>query len=427
MFTKELAVGILILVYGLMISEKVHRTVAVLLGAVMMVGLGVLSESDVIGYIHWEALGLIFGMFIIVAALSRSGFFRWVGLHVLMRTKFNPLMIFVLFSALSGLLAAFMDSITVMMFMAALTIEVCVILEVPVLPFLLSEICAANIGGAATMVGDPPNVLIGTSLGLGFTDFLVNVGPIAIVLFLVNILFLKYFFRKLWVKRDVDTRRIYQEHAELNPFHAVRNLRHMQLTLAVFAFTVTLLVLHQFLDMMVATVAITGATIVLLTSGERSSDIIEKIDWQTLLFLAGLFVVVGGLESVGVLADLAHAIVDVTGGEPILIVSLFLWTMAPVSAFLDNVPFAAAMIPVIREISASVGMQLSTLAWTLAIVSDVSGNATPIGASANVVGISVARKRGVHIHWKEYCRAAFPAMILCIAVANVLIVAMFLL
>lgn len=424
---KGIALGILILVYALMISEKVHRTVAVLMGAVMMVGLGIVGETGVIKYIQWEALGLIFGMFIIVAALSRSGFFRWIGLHTLQKTKFNPILIFVLFSVLSAVLAAFMDSITVMMFMAALIVEVCWILEVPVLPFLLGAICSANIGGAATMVGDPPNVLIGTQLGFTFSDFLIHVGPIAIVMFVANIIFLKYYFSKVWVKKNVDVGKIYREHAELNPFKAVKNLRHMQITLVVFAITVTLLMMHRYLDMMIATISIMGATIVLLTSGDNSSDILDKIDWQTIIFLAGLFVIVGGLQSVGLLEDLANALVSVTGGEPILVVTLMLWTFAPISAFLDNVPFAAAMIPVIQSISQTTGIQLTTLAWTLAIVSDVSGNATPIGSSASVVGVAIARKRGIHIHWKEYCRAAFPAMLLCVAVANVMLVVMYVL
>jgi Na+/H+ antiporter NhaD/arsenite permease-like protein len=197
--------------------------------------------------------------------------------------------------------------------------------------------------------------------------------------------------------------------------------------LVIFAFTVTMLVMHQFLDMMVATVAMIGATMVLLTGGSKAHELVEKIDWHTLLFLAGLFIVVGGLDAVGLLTDFANFIVSSTGGNPIIIVSALLWVFAPISAFLDNVPFAAAMIPVIRTIHETTGMSLDTLAWTLAIVSDVSGNATPIGSSASVVGVSIAKREGVHIGWKEYCRAAFPAMLVCIAVANVMIVVMFIL
>jgi Na+/H+ antiporter NhaD/arsenite permease-like protein len=424
---KGIALGILILVYALMISEKVHRTVAVLMGAAMMVGLGIVSEFQVIKFIHWEALGLIFGMFIIVGALAETGFFRWVGLHALKFTKFNPLKIFVLFSAISAVLAAFMDSITVMIFMATLTIEACRVMDVKPLPFLIAGIASANIGGAATMVGDPPNVLIGTSLGYSFMDFVVNVGPIAVVLFIVNIVLMRHIFRKSFVKHPVDMERLYKEHEELEPFSAIKDLKHMRITLVIFAFTVTMLVMHQFLDMMVATVAMIGATMVLLTGGSKAHELVEKIDWHTLLFLAGLFIVVGGLDAVGLLTDFANFIVSSTGGNPIIIVSALLWVFAPISAFLDNVPFAAAMIPVIRTIHETTGMSLDTLAWTLAIVSDVSGNATPIGSSASVVGVSIAKREGVHIGWKEYCRAAFPAMLVCIAVANVMIVVMFIL
>ncbi|MFH0815253.1 MAG: SLC13 family permease [Methanobacteriota archaeon] len=427
MVEKGIALGILIIVYALMISEKVHRTVAVLMGAAMMVGLGIVSEFQVIKFIHWEALGLIFGMFIIVGALAETGFFRWVGLHALKFTKFNPLKIFILFSVISALLAAFMDSITVMIFMATLTIEACRVMDVKPIPFLIAQIASANIGGAATMVGDPPNVLIGTTLGYSFMDFVVNVGPIAIVLFIVNIVLMRYIFRKSFIKHPVDMDKIYKEHAELVPFSAVKDVRHMRITLAIFAFTVTMLVLHQFLDMVVATVAMIGATLVLLAGGPKAPELVEKIDWHTILFLAGLFIVVGGLDAVGLLTDFARFIVSSTGGNPIIIVSALLWVFAPISAFLDNVPFAAAMIPVIKTINETTGMPLPTLAWTLAIVADVSGNATPIGSSASVVGVSVAKREGIQISWKEYCRTAFPAMLVCIAVANVMIVAIFLL
>jgi len=410
----------------MIISGKVHRTIAVILGSVLMIGLGILEEQDALRYIHWEALGLIFGMFVLIAALSKSGFFRWIGLHALHATKFDAFKIFLFFSLLSAFFAAFMDSITVLIFMASLTIEVCIILRIPSIPFLIAEITSANIGGSATMVGDPPNIIIGTAFNYSFADFVVNTGPIAIVVFLVNLLFFYLWHKRIFVRREEDLEEIYREHKDLEPFSAIQDLRLMRTSLVIFVFTVTLLILHQLLDLFVAFVGILGASLVLIFGGREMPELVEKIDWHTILFLAGLFIMVGGLEKTGVLSDVARGILSTSSGNAILLVSIILWTSAIFSAFLDNIPFAAAMIPVIREISQASSPSLQTLSWTLALGTDVGGNATPIGASANVVGLAVAEKHAVHISWKDYCKVAFPAMLVCMAVINLLLFLLYL-
>ena len=420
-----LAIGIFAGVFILMISGKVHRTAAVIAGAVLMVGIGIMDEQAVIESIEWEALGLIFGMFVLVAALTESGFFRFLGLHALRIAKFQPLKIFILFSVISAILAAFMDSITVLIFMATLIVEVCAILKMPVLPFLLGAITSANIGGSATMVGDPPNIVIGTALDYSFMDFVVHTGPIAIVIFFVNLGFFYLWYKKIFRNEDVDLDAIYKEHADLEPWTAVKDHRLMTLSLSIFAFTVTLLILHHSLGLIVAFVAIMGATRVLLFGGEKMPELIEKLDWHTLLFLAGLFVLVGGLEHAGVLEVIANGIIDIGGGSLVMTLTLILWVSAFSSALLDNVPFAAAMVGVIQNVSENTSVGLDPMAYTLAMGCDVGGNATPIGASANVVGLAVASKHGVKTTWKEYCKVAFPAMIISMIVINILILLMF--
>ncbi|MBI5001092.1 MAG: ArsB/NhaD family transporter [Euryarchaeota archaeon] len=420
MVEKIAALLIFVLVYALMISEKVHRTVAVLIGAVLMVGLGIMSETGVLHYIQWEALGLLFGMFIIVAALSESGFFRWVGLHAMRATKHDPLKMFILFAVLAAVLAAFMDSMTVLIFMATLTLETCRLLGVKPFPFLLVEITSANIGGSATMVGDPPNIIIGTQLGLSFIDFVTGVGVIAVALFFANLGIMYMVFRKK-LREAKPVANGGQE-----PFSGVKNLKLMRVSLVIFTVTVTLLVLHSILDVVVAFVGILGATLILLAWGKHIPDLIDRVDWHAIIFLAGLFVLVGGLEAAGLLTDLANWMVSVSGGNKMLIITLMFWVFAPISAFTDNVPFAAAMVPVIRRISETTGIHINTLAWTLAITADVSGNATPIGASANVVGLAVAKREGVHVSWKEYCKVAFPIMLFCILIANIMVLLFFL-
>ncbi len=414
-------IAIFAVVYVAMVFDLVDRTVAVLFGALTMVGLGILGEREVIDYIHWEALGLIFGMFVLVAAMKDSGFFRWIGLHALQATKFETLRVFIVFCGLSAFLAAFMDSITVMVFMASLTIEVCAILRVPPMPFLIAEICSANIGGSATMVGDPPNVIIGTALNLTFSDFARNTGPIAMIAFAVNIIVFGIIYEKLLNRKHHDVKQIMEEHKDLDPFSAIKDLRLMRVSLLVFIFTVTLLIMHSVIDMLVAYAAILGATLVLFFGGRKMDHLVDKIDWHTIVFLGGLFVMVGGLESSGVLSNFAHSLVDFTGDGVVLVTIVILWVAVLLSALLDNVALSAAMIPVIQTISADTGIPLKSLAYTLALGCDVGGNATPIGASANVVGLAVAEKHGIKFTWAQYCKVAIPATIVTMIVVNVLV------
>jgi len=420
---KILAVGIMVLVYALLVSERVHRTTAVLLGVVLMIGLRILTVDEAVQFVAWEALGLIFGMFILVAALAESGFFRWVGLHALRAARYRPPRIFLLFCGLAAFLAAFMDSITVMIFMASMTLEVCRGLGLRPTAFLIGQITSANIGGAATMVGDPPNVIIGTSLNLGFIDFVTNTGVIAVVVFAANLgFFYAYFLRTTSRAPTREPQPALADGGTLDPFSAIKDIRLMRISLVAFAFTVTLLVIHQVLDLVVAFAAVLGATIVLILGGRDMPELVSKIDWHTLLFLGGLFVIVGGLEKTGVLQDIAHHLGGLAGGNRALLLTVILWPAALLSSVLDNVPFTAAMVPVIRDLSATQGVPIGPLAWTLAIGADMGGNATPIGASANVVGLAVAEKGGVHVTWREYLRVAVPATLIAIALANVILV-----
>lgn len=423
MIDKILAVGIMVLVYALLVSERVHRTTAVLLGVVLVIGLRILTVDEAVKFVAWEALGLIFGMFILVAALAESGFFRWVGLHALRAARYRPPRVFLLFCGLAAFLAAFMDSITVMIFMASMTLEVCRVLGLRPTVFLIGQITSANIGGAATMVGDPPNVIIGTSLNLGFIDFVTNTGVIAVVVFAANLGFFYAYFRRTTSRAPVqEPQPALADGGTLDPFSAIKDIRLMRISLVAFAFTVTLLVVHQALDLVVAFAAVLGATIVLILGGRDMPELVSKIDWHTLLFLGGLFVIVGGLEKTGVLHDIAHHLGGLAGGNRALLLTVILWPATLLSSVLDNVPFTAAMIPVIRDLSATQGVPIGPLAWTLAIAADMGGNATPIGGSANVVGLAVAEKGGVHVTWREYLRVAVPATLIAIALANVILV-----
>jgi len=420
-----LALIIFAAVYAVIVLDLADRTVAVIFGALLMVGLGVLSESQAIAAIHWEAIGLIFGMFVLVAALSESGFFRWIGLQTLRATNFDLLKIFISFCGLAAFLSAFMDCITVMVFMASLTVEVCAILKAPPMPIIFAEICSSNIGGSATMVGDPPNVIVGTELNLTFIDFVTHTAPIAMVAFATILLFFGFTYRRMFEKRNIDVEKIIEENKHLDPFSAVKDIKQMRMALMVFAFTVTLLILHNVLDMLVAYVAILGAALVILLGRRKIDDLIQKIDWRTIVFLAGLFVMVGGLENSGLLSSFAHSLTGISGRDAHLLATTLLWLVAAMAALFDNIPLAAAMVPVIQSISSTTGIPADKLAYTATLGWDIGGNATPIGASTNIVALAVAEKHNLQYSWKEYCKVAIPASLVALVVINLLILLLF--
>jgi Na+/H+ antiporter NhaD/arsenite permease-like protein len=424
---KALAIGILIFTLGLIMTEKVHRTVAAIIGAMCVMVSGLVGPEDIIdphGPIHWEALGLIFGMFVMIAVLRKVGFFRWVGLRVLMMAKFKIFRVFILFSILSAFLAAFMDCITVLLFMASLTMEISKILKVSPIPLIMGEITSANIGGSSTMVGGPPNIIIGTALDYSFIDFVTNTGPIAVVCFCANLLFFYLYYRKYLTDTEVDSAEFYRVYKYMKPppETAIKDMRTLKIAFGCFLFSIILLVFHHHLHLSVAFIGILGAVLTILIGGGKLPEMMDRIDWRTILFFAGLFVVVGGLEKTGVTTDIASGIGNATGGNLMLTITVLLWLAAFLSAFVDNVPVAATMVPILRDLSVTTGMDLSTLAWTTCLACDIGGNATPIGGSANVVGLSVEEKWGVHESWFEYCRAAVPATVICMVICNILLI-----
>jgi Na+/H+ antiporter NhaD/arsenite permease-like protein len=415
-----LALAIFVAVFLAIVFNLADRAVLVIVGALAMVGTGLISANDAIASIHWEAIGLIFGMFVLVAALTESGFFRWVGLYLLKKTRFDFTKIFIVFCGLAAFLSAFMDSITVIMFIASATIEVCRVLKVSPLPIVIAEICSANIGGSATMVGDPPNVIIGTALNLTFSDFVTHTAPIAMIAFSVNLVVFAVLHRRLFENKHVDFDKTVQEFKDVDAFGAVTDVRLMRMALSVFAFIVTLLVMHDSLDMHVSYVAILGASMVILFARRKMDDLIDKIDWHTIVFLAGLFVMVGGIEKTGLLADFANGLVGLSGGNVLVFAFLLFWVSAALGALLDNIPFAAAMVPVIPALAVQTGVPVDSIAYTTTLGCNIAGNITPIGASANVVGLAIASKKNVEWSWKEYCRESIPMTMASLIVASIL-------
>ncbi len=375
------------------------------------------AESASTG-INWATIFFIAGMMVMVEGMAESGFFKWLCMEIAKWAHYRAMRIFIAFMFLSAFLSMFIDSITVILFLAAITAELGRMLGFNPVPMILSEIFCANLGGSATMCGDPPNVIIGTSLGYTFTDFIENTGLIAGICLIVVVLYFSLSLRSRISSKTVNYEKLERQ---LDPKAAITSKKSFAISVSVFLVTVVLLITHAQTGLTVAFIGAFAAGVTLLTSGRRAPAILKKVDYKTLLFFVGLFVVVGGLEETGILGMIANLIAEISGGNVYIAVGIILVVSALASAFVDNIPFAATMLPVIRTLAQTQGVALPTLAWALALGTDIGGSATPIGASANVVGVSIAAKEGHPISWKTYCGLLAPATVIVIALCLIYI------
>lgn len=375
------------------------------------------SESS--SGINWATIIFIAGMMVMVEGMAKAGFFRWLCLTIAKAVKYKVMPILVTFMIMSAVLSMFIDSITVILFLAAVTVELSQLLKFSPVPMVLAEIFCANLGGSATMCGDPPNIIIGTALGYSFADFLTNTGLIAGIALIAIIIFFFFAFKKeLTANKDEKI----DPSTFPNPGDAIENKKDFIVSTIIFIIAIVLLVTHAQTGLTVAFIGVAIALITLITSFKHIGVILKKIDYKTLLFFIGLFIVVGGLEQTGVLEMIASFIEKVCGGNVFAMVLIIMWISAIASAFVDNIPFAATMVPVIKSLAATtVGAELPVLAYALSVGTDIGGSATPIGASANVVGTSVISKAGHPVGWGKYCKTAIPATAIVIIIAMIVI------
>ena len=438
--SQILAIVIFAIMFIAIVSGKIHRYIPALIGAAFVIivvfliimkspeavlsvlNLGQLGEFKfwIPGQEHiesrgvnWQTIVFIGGMMTMVEGMAESGFFRWLCLYVARLVNYRAVPILITFMLLSGFLAMFIDSITVLLFMTTVTIELARMLKFDPVPIIIAMIFAANTGGSATMAGDPPNIIIGTAFGYTFTDFVINTGPIAWVGMIATLAFFYFAFRKILTAQQSNSTTPHNQYPQ--PREAITNLRLFLINTAIFIFVIILLVTHAQTGISVALIGVIAASLALAAAGRMALHVIRRVDWRTLLFFVGLFIAVGGLEETGVLSMIAEYIGEVSGGSIILVIPIILWVSAFASAIVDNIPFAATMVPIIRQLSLTQGFSLRTLAWTLALGTDIGGNATPIGASANVVGTAIAEREGYPIGWGRFLKYALPAMIIVVA------------
>lgn len=442
MLTAQITAGaIFVFMFALIVSEKIERHIVSLGCAVLMMvcvfgfcmhsseavwetlNFGSIispdfwyvsahSEGTSMG-INWETIFFILGMMIMVEGMGHAGFFRWLCLCIAKAVKYKSIPIFITFMIMSFGLAMFIDSITVILFLAAVTVELAQLLRFNPVPVILAEVFCANLGGSATMCGDPPNIIIGTSLHYTFGDFITNTGLIAVIALAFTLLYFYICFRKQLVQKVKAGEPLTCP----DPATAIQNKRSFMVSTFIFLAAVILLITHAQTGLTVATIGVGIGLLTLLTAGKNAILLLKKVDYKTLLFFIGLFVVVGGLEQTEVLGVMAAFIGDICGSNVMLMIAVILWGSAIASAFVDNIPFAATMIPVIKALAQTTGVDLDTLSWTLAMGTDIGGSATPIGASANVVGLAVAARNGHVIGWGKYCKYLAPITIIVIFIS----------
>lgn len=415
MSTFALAVGLFILSYVIIISEKVHRTVVSLSGAVLMVLIGVLNQEQAIEGVDFNTLGLLIGMMIIVGIAKDCGMFQYVAIWASKLGKGKPLPIFILLGIIVALFSALLDNVTTVLLMVPVTFVVAHNLKLNPKPFLFGAILLSNIGGTATLIGDPPNILIGSAANLSFNDFLVHLAPISIIVTIVTITILALWYRKFLVTSPEAEATI----MKFNPGDAITDKPLLIKSLVVLAIVLVGFFTHSITHLEGATIALGGAALLLLLTMNDPEEHLKEVEWTTIFFFIGLFILVGGLEHVGAIKMMAEKMLELTGGDMTVTTLAILWGSAIASAIVDNIPFVATMIPLVKDIGAISGLALGPLWWALALGADMGGNATIVGASANVVVSGMAEKEGHKIGFFEYMKTAVPMTVIALAICTV--------
>ncbi len=413
------AVAIFLVIYGLIVSEKIHRTIVAMVGGVIMVVFGIVSQETAIHHIDFNTLGLLIGMMIIVGITAETGLFKYLGIWASKKAKADPIRTLIALSVITAVGSAFLDNVTTVLLMVPVTLSITRELKVTPVPYLIAEIISSNIGGTATLIGDPPNIMIGSAVPeLSFMDFINNLALISIVILIVTIPLLCIMYRN----QLTTTEELKSNLMNLDEREALSDIPLLRKCLTVLGLTIGGFFVHQVIHVESATIALAGAFLLLLLTGEHFlEEALAKVEWPTIFFFVGLFVLVGGLIETGVIGSLAEKAVEITGGNVTAASMLILWFSAIASAFLDNIPFVATMIPLIQEMSSRGMSDVEPLWWSLALGACLGGNGSLIGASANLIVAGISAREGHPISFMTFLRIGFPLMILSILISSVYI------
>lgn len=417
---KIIAVAVFLIVILLIITERVHRTAAAMAGAVVLILTGVMSAEKALSYIDFNTIGVLVGMMIFVAIVRQSGMFEYIAVRAAKAVHGDPWKIMVAFTLITAVLSAILDNVTTVLLVGPMSIAIARMLKIDPVPFLMGQILASNVGGTATLIGDPPNIMIGSAAHLSFMDFLENTGFTVLFILVVLILLMKVVYEKKIELGTVDTGAI----EKLDPSKSITNRALMRKGIIVLICVIIGFMFHDKLGIESSVIALTAAAVMLIIGRKDVDQAIQGVEWTTILFFMSLFVVVGGLTETGIIKELASKIIGATNGHPMVTMLVLLWASALLSSILDNIPFVATLIPLILAMQAD-GMDVTSFWWAISLGACLGGNGTMIGASANVVLSDISTKHGYPITFKSYLKVGMPFMLLSIVISTVFLVVKF--
>lgn len=413
MNTQFISIIIFLLVILSIITEKIDRTVAAISGAVLMIITNVLTLDKSISYIDFNTIGVLLGMMIVVSIVKNSGLFEYIAIYTAKKSKGNPWRIMVYFILITAILSALLDNVTTVLLVGPMTIVICQILKVNPVPFLMTEIIASNVGGTSTLIGDPPNIMIGSAANLSFSDFIINLGFVVIVILISLIICFKLIYKK-----EINNGTNEVAITSLDENKAIQDKPLLYKSIVVLFLILLGFIFHSRLNIESSIIALSGACIMLVIGKQDAGEIINSVEWSTIIFFIGLFIVVGGISESGVIKNLASYLIKLTNGNTTYAMCIILWVSAIISSFLDNIPFVATLIPLILTMQTQ-GMNVMPLWWATSLGACLGGNGTLIGASANVVLANIGEKHGYDISFKRYFRLGFPVMLLTIFISTI--------
>ena len=411
--TQIIAILIFVLTMLAIMTERVHRMTAALAGAVVMIVLGVMDIETSIKYIDADTICILVSMMIFVAVVKKSGLFEYIAVKAAKLSGGRPWVIMISFMLITAALSAFLDNVTTVLLVGPMTFAVTKALKLDPVPFIITEIMASNIGGTGTLIGDPPNIMIGSSAHLSFVDFILNVGPPVLVVLGATITSFYFIYGRKYPKVAED----FQELMIMDESKKIRDRTLMIKSVVMIVLLITAFSCQDLLGLSSAVIALFFAVVMLLIGKQEIDRVIDEVEWPSIVFFIGLFIVVGGLQDSGVISLLANLIVDATAGRPVMTMIIVLWSSALLSSFLDNIPFVATMIPLILTME-SMGVTIEPLWWALSLGACLGGNGTLIGASANVVLSGIAARQGYHVRFREYMKVGFPLMLMSVGICT---------
>ncbi|GCD81351.1 ArsB/NhaD family transporter [Parageobacillus thermoglucosidasius] len=418
------AITIFLITYAIIISEKINRAVIAMLGAALMIMFGIVDLHNVFTqHIEWGTITLLIGMMILVGITSKSGFFQYVAIKAAKLAKGRPLRILVMLSLLTGALSAFLDNVTTVLLIVPVTFSITRMLQVNPVPYLISEVLFSNIGGTATLIGDPPNIMIGSAnKHLDFNAFLFNLTPIVLIIMIVTVSILVFIYRRQLKTDDHLVNKL----MNVNEAEYIKDAALLKKSVSVLFLTILGFLLHSVIHVDAAVIAMTGAIILMLIGVQEHEieDVFASVEWVTIFFFAGLFTLVGGLVDIGFIKSLAEKVLEVTGGDISVAAYFILWVSGLASATIDNIPFVATMIPLIKDMAAGMGLspdsaQMEVLWWALSLGACLGGNGTLIGASANVIVAGIASREGHGFSYMDFLKIGAPLTFIALLLSHI--------